>query len=303
MARQHIDLFPAFSARRLNTPTAEIFVRIGGAGPPLILMHGYPQTHACWHKVAPRLAERFTVVLCDLPGYGDSIVRNEKDTTAYSKRTMATALLACMRQLGFDRFSIAGHDRGGRVAYRLALDFPEHVERLAVLAILPTFAMWRRLHDCEYAMKAFRWFFLAQPDLLPQRLIAAAPIAYLRQTLAGWTAANDLSAFAPEALAAYEAAFVRESVIAAGCGDYRAGWSLDRADDERSLQSEQKIRCPVLALWGRAEFPDEQEMLQAWASIARDVRGEAIGCGHFLPEEAAEATAEGLLRFFTCHQE
>ena len=298
MAGEHIDLFPGFSARCLDTPTAEIFVRIGGAGPPLMLMHGYPQTHACWHQVAPRLADRFTVVVGDLPGYGASIAKNEKDETAYSKRTMATALLACMRQLGFHRFSIAGHDRGGRVAYRLALDFPEHVERLAVLAILPTFAMWRRLHDCEYAMKAFRWFFLAQPDLLPQRLIAAAPTVYLRQTLAGWTAAKDLSAFAPGALAAYEAAFVRDSVIAAGCGDYRAGWTLDRADDERSLQSEQKIRCPVLASWGRAEFPDEQEMLQAWASIARDVRGEAIGCGHFLPEEAADETAESLLRFF-----
>jgi haloacetate dehalogenase len=299
MAGEHIDLFPGFSARCLDTPTAEIFVRIGGAGPPLMLMHGYPQTHACWHQVAPRLADRFTVVVGDLPGYGASIAKNEKDETAYSKRTMATALLACMRQLGFHRFSIAGHDRGGRVAYRLALDFPEHVERLAVLAILPTFAMWRRLHDCEYAMKAFRWFFLAQPDPLPQRLIAAAPVVYLRQTLAGWSAGKDLSAFAPEALAAYEAAFVRDSVIAAGCADYRAGWTMDRADDERNVQSDQKIRCPVLALWGRAEFPDDEEMLQAWASIATDVQGGAIRCGHFLPEEAADETAECLLRFFT----
>jgi haloacetate dehalogenase len=291
-------LFPGFSERWLDGARAPIFARIGGSGPPLLLLHGYPQTHTCWHKVAVRLAQQFTVVACDLPGYGDSHSPGEGGPLAYSKRAIGADLAHAMQRLALDRFAVAGHDRGGRVAYRMALDHSAHVSQLAVVSILPTFAMWRRLADNRYAMQAFRWFFLAQPAPLPERLIGAAAIPYLHATLAGWTAAKDLSAFAPEALAAYETAFARPSVIAAGCQDYRAGWLVDRLDDEQDLARGHKIACPTLVLWGRAEFPDDDDVLPAWREIAIEAEERAIGAGHFLPEEAPEETASALLDFF-----
>lgn len=295
MSSSVANLFTGFSAERLKTPFVEIFTLIGGNGPPLLLLHGYPQTHICWHRVAPRLAERFTVVICDLPGYGESRVSsNQAAESRYSKRAMASALVAAMKALGLERFSVAGHDRGARVAYRLALDRPDCLERLAVLAILPTFAMWPRLHNPEYAMKAFRWFFLAQPAPLPETLITSAAIPYLHATLSEWTATKDLSAFAADALAAYEAAFGDPAVIAASCQDYRAGWTADRLDDAADLEAGRTIRCPTLALWGRAEFSDDNEVLSIWKQICPHIQGKGFDCGHFLPEEAAQETAEAL---------
>ena len=297
------DLFPGFETWRLRTADADLFARVAGQGPPLLLLHGYPETHVCWHRIAPLLAEQFKVIVCDLPGYGESRVFGDvTDESAYSKRRMADTLLAGMRELGIDRFSIAGHDRGGRAAYRLALDHPECVERLAVLAILPTFAMWSRLRDPTYGMKAFRWFFLAQPAPLPERLIAPDAMSYLHTTLAGWTAHEDLSSFAPEALRLYETAFANDSAIAASCRDYRAGWTVDRLDDEADVAAGRKIRCPTLALWGRAEFADPHEMLAAWKGISVDVRGAALDCGHFLPEEASADTGRALLEFFSARR-
>jgi haloacetate dehalogenase len=292
------DLFQGFERQRLRAADGEIFARIGGKGPPLLLLHGYPQTHACWHRVAPVLAEHFTVVACDLPGYGESRVSAaDAGEAVYSKRAMAAALVASMRALGISRFSVAGHDRGGRVAYRLALDSPQSVERLAVLAILPTFAMWERLRDPEYALKAFRWYFLAQPAPLPEELIAPAASTYLHATLSSWTAHHDLSIFAPEALAQYEAAFNDRATIAASCREYRAGWTLDRHDDQADLLAGRTIGCPTLALWSRLEFADETGVLADWKRICPDVQGRALECGHFLPEEAATETSNALLEF------
>jgi haloacetate dehalogenase len=174
----------------------------------------------------------------------------------------------------------------------------EREARVAVLSILPTFAMWERLSDPEYAMRAFRWYFLAQPPALPQQLIETNAHRYVRATLAGWTAGSDLSSFLPEALDAYEAANVKSSVIAAGCADYRAGWTTDRLHDDADLAAGHKIGCPVLALWGSHEFPDSASMLAAWRRIASRVDGQAFDCGHFLPEEAPDAVARSLLRFF-----
>jgi haloacetate dehalogenase len=290
-------LFEGFSTHRVPTNDAELFVRMGGHGPPLVLVHGYPQTHACWSRVAAALAERFTLVLCDLRGYGDSIGPSpDANATNYAKRVMAADLVCVMDSLGFKQFRVAAHDRGARVAYRLALDAPERVERLAVLSILPTFAMWERLSDPVYAMRAFRWYFLAQPPSLPQQLIETNAQRYVRSTLAGWTAGADLSSFLHEALDAYEAANAKTSVIAAGCD--RAGWTTDRLHDEADLAAGHKIGCPVLALWGSHEFPDSAQMLAAWRRIASRVDGQAFDCGHFLPEEAPDAVTEALLRFF-----
>jgi haloacetate dehalogenase len=292
-------LFEGFATHRVVTDDAEMFVRVGGHGPPLLLVHGYPQTHVCWSRVAVPLAEHFTLVLCDLRGYGDSIgPRPDADASNYAKRVMAADLVSVMDGLGFRRFRMAAHDRGARVAYRLALDAPECVERLAVLSILPTFAMWERLSDAAYAMRAFRWYFLAQPQPLPQQLIETNAHAYARATLTGWTAGGDLSCFLPEALDAYEAANAKPTVIAAGCADYRAGWTTDRLHDEADLAAGHTIACPVLALWGSHEFPDSAQMVAAWRRIASRVDGQAFDCGHFLPEEAPDAVAEALLRFF-----
>jgi haloacetate dehalogenase len=296
-----VDLLPSFSAQTLQACDAQLFVRTGGHGPPLLLLHGYPQTHVCWHRVAPLLAEQFTVVVCDLPGYGRSRISSVgADAGSYSKRTMAAACLSAMKQLGFDQFSLAGHDRGGRVAYRMALDHPSHVERLAVLSILPTFAMWQHLKGNDYALQAFRWFFLAQPAPLPEALIIPSAHSYLHATLAGWTTAKDLSPFSTDALSAYETAFSRPEVVTATCRDYRAGWTHDREADERDLAAGRKISCPTLVLWGHAEFADQAVMLESWKSLCTELcpRSRAFECGHFLPEEAPLETASGLLRFF-----
>lgn len=290
-----IELFPGFASGRLGAGNYEIFFRIGGSGPPLLLLHGYPETHVCWHKIAPGLAARFTVVVADLPGYGES--RGPEWEAAYAKRAMAEAFVGVMNQLGYPRFSIAGHDRGGRVAYRLALDCPDRVERLATLSILPTFAMWQRLKDNADAMRAFRWYFLAQPSPFPEDMIEAFAIPYLHATLSGWTADKSLAAFAPDALAAYETAFATRAVIAGSCADYRTGWTKDREDDEDDLAAGRVIACPTLALWGRREFPDVERFLAGWRPIAPHAEGHAMDCGHFLPEEEPDKTAEALSAF------
>jgi haloacetate dehalogenase len=218
-----------------------IRLRRGGNGPPLLLLHGHPQTHAMWNAVAPALAQSHEVVAADLPGYGGS-----RPTPSGSKREMAGALVELMESLGFERFSVAGHDRGARCAYRLALDHPRCVERLAVLDVIPTAEMWRRA-DKEFGLVDWHWFFLAQPEPFPERLIAAAPdIFYFR---------GDRTRFHPEALADYLAAVKRPDVIHAICQDYRAGATLDHEHDEADLAAGRRIACPLLALWaGRDEL-------------------------------------------------
>ena len=293
------DLFPGFESRTTSVGEVEIFARTGGSGPPLLLLHGYPQTHACWHKVAPSLAERFTVVAMDLRGYGQSAVPEPADDhSTYSKRAMARDAVGLMAALGFPRFHLAGHDRGGRVAYRLALDHPAVVERLAVLDIVTTAHVWRGM-DWSVAIKSYHWPFLAQPHPLPERLISAEPQLYADWTLASWTLGRDLGAFDPGALAHYRALVGDSRRVRAFCEDYRAGATIDRDLDEADLAAGHKIGCPVLALWGTDYVgKSAASPLDLWREIAADVRGQPIKAGHFLAEEAPEETAAALLGFF-----
>ena len=287
------DLFPGFERRRIPAAGIEINCRIGGEGPPLLLLHGYPETHACWHRVAHDLAGSFRLVLPDLPGYGDSgFVAPDAANRRYAKRNMAAVMVALMQALGHEQFRLVGHDRGARVAYRLALDHADHVARLALLDILPTSEEWARF-DKDEALATFHWPFLAQPDGLPERLIAAEPDFLLRSLMNRW--AGDPARIAPETLAEYLRCFRRESVIRATCADYRAGATTDLADDEADRAAGHRIRCPLLLLWGQ----DRGDVLTVWRRWAEDVRGEALPCGHFLQEEAPEAVLARLLPFLT----
>lgn len=287
-------MFEGFALRRVAVPNTEIAVRIGGTGVPLLLLHGYPQTHTMWHKVAPDLAKEWTVVAPDLRGYGDS-GRPPSDAShfPYSKRAMASDMIALMTQLGFDRFSIAGHDRGGRVAHRLALDWPGRVRRVAVLDIIPTRTVFQRV-DKALATNTYHWFFLIQPNALPETLIAGTPDFYLEWTLRKWS--RDFGVFAPDALAEYKRCFRDPAVIHATCEDYRAGASIDLEHDETDIG--EKVACPLLALWGAGPITDNAGVLEAWRERAIDVRGRALDCGHFLAEEKPAETLAALRDFF-----
>ena len=290
--------FAGFAAHDLAVGEATIFARVGGSGPPLLLLHGYPQSHVMWARVAADLAARFTVVAADLRGYGRSSAPESQKGERYSKRVMATDVIAAMSVLGHQRFAVAGHDRGGRVAYRLALDHPEKVTKIAVLDIVPTWEMWAGM-DAARAMAVYHWMFLAQPEPLPETLINAAAVAYLETTLASWTGDHSLKSFAPIALEAYRAAFRDPARVHATCEDYRAGATIDRALDDADRGSGRKITAPLLALWGTKGIPAKGESpLDVWRRWAVDVHGEGIECGHFLPEEAPEATARALSAFF-----
>ncbi|HEY7601129.1 MAG TPA: alpha/beta hydrolase [Methylomirabilota bacterium] len=288
-------LFPGFRQERLRTRETEIHAVVGGQGPPVLLLHGYPQTHACWHRLAPALASRFTVVCPDLRGYGDSgRPPSDPEHRAYAKRAMAQDQADVMGRLGFERFAVVGHDRGGRVAYRLALDRPERVTRLAVLDMVPTLETWARM-DRSSALGTYHWLFLAQPADLPERLIGSDPDYFLRWTLRSWAARPD--AFDARALAEYQRAFRDPDVVHATCEDYRAGATADLADDAAD-RDRRRIECPVLALWGaRRASGRDWDPVAIWRDWARDVRGQAIPCGHFLPEEAPAETLAALEPF------
>ncbi len=290
------ELFPGFEARCVHTRGAEIFARLGGEGPPLVLLHGYPQTHAMWHRVAPELAKSFSLTIPDLRGYGSSsIPADSAKHFTYSKRAMAQDVCDIMDAQGHRQFLICGHDRGGRVAYRLALDEPGRVLRLAVLDIVPTYDMWHRLTP-ELAMKSFHWTFLAQPAPWPERLIGADPIGWLEDKLGSWNSSG--AVFAAGALEHYRAFFAQPERLHATCEDYRAGATYDLKADEEDREAGRKIACPTLALWGTAGIPAKSDSpLGIWRSWCEDVRGEAINCGHFLAEEAPEATLAALIPF------
>ena len=289
-------MFEGFELRDIATRATSIRARIGGSGPPLLLLHGYPQTHVMWHRVAPAPAERHTVICADLRGYGDSgKPASDPEHAAYSKRASANDMVEVMAALGHERFMLAGHDRGGRVGHRLALDHPQRIERLAVLDIVPTRTVFGAT-DQAIATGYYHWFFLIQPGGLPERLIGGDPLFYLHWTLGRW--GTGLGAFAPEALAEYERCFRDPATIHASCEDYRAAASIDLAHDE--AERDQKIRCPLLALWGRRGLMERHfDVLATWRDkAAGPVSGRALDCGHFLPEERPEETARELLAFF-----
>jgi len=287
-------LFPGFERKRVAATGAEINLVIGGSGPPLLMLHGYPQTHAMWHSVAPRLAEHFTVVCSDLRGYGDSAKpASTPDHAPYSKRAMARDQVEAMEALGFRRFQLAGHDRGGRVAYRLARDHRECVERLALLDICPTATMFAKT-DKAFATAYYHWFFLIQPHDLPEHLIGGDPTYYLRKKLGGL--GSVLDRFDPAAYAEYERCFGDPAMIHASCEDYRAAASIDLEHDAEDAGT---LDCPLFLLWGEKGVVHRLfDPLADWGGIARDLSGRALGCGHFLAEEAPDETTAELLAFF-----
>lgn len=294
-----LEAFAGFSAHDVALRDVTIHARVGGSGPPLVLLHGYPQSGMMWRHLAPELAKRRTVIVPDLRGYGGSSIPGSRGGGAYSKRIMATDIVGLMQALGHETFSIAGHDRGGRVAYRLALDHRERIERIAVLDIVPTGEMWRGM-DAGRAMSVYHWMFLAQPEPLPEMLISRASQAYIDHTLASWTADKSLAPFGTDALAAYRAAFADLARLHAMCEDYRAGATIDRALDDADAAAGRKIEPPLLALWGETGIPAAgANPLDVWRRWAGDVRGHGVPGGHFLPEEAPEATLTALTGFFS----
>ena len=289
-------MFDGFSDAMIDTGEAVLRVRRGGQGPPILLLHGIPQTHVMWHKIAPRLAQNFTVVVADLRGYGDS---NKPPTTPdhapYCKRAMARDHVELMRQLGFDRFFVAGHDRGGRCAYRMALDHPERVQKLAVLDIVPTGDAFRRA-NMEFALTFWIWFFLAQPYDLPERVVGANPDVFLNYMLDGWS--GTANAFPDDVRAEYARTFRDPTTLHGICEEYRAAATLDYQHDEAD-RGRRRIACPVLALWSQqGALPPWYDVLAVWRQWADDVRGRAVDCGHFLPEEAPDETYTELRAFF-----
>jgi len=294
------DLFPDFDCLDIEGEGATIHLRRGGSGPPLLLVHGYPQTHVMWHSVAGQLSQRFTCIVPDLRGYGQSSVpASDPAHLVYSKRAMSRDLVKVMARLGHERFFVAGHDRGGRVAYRMAFDYPRAVERLAVLDILPTWMYWDRL-DREESLRIYHWMFLAQPAPLPERLIAAASDYYCDYTLAAWTAAKDLSAFDPTSLEHYRAQMRDPARVHALCEDYRAGAGPDFECDAADRAAGRKIEAPLLALWGRAGIaPGAKSPIDVWREWATTVSGAEIEGGHFVAEEAPEHTSAALISFFS----
>jgi haloacetate dehalogenase len=286
-------MFEGFVLERIDTGEAQIRVRHGGAGPPLLLLHGHPQTHVMWHRVAPDLAREFTVVAMDLRGYGESSKPpTTEDHEPYSKRAMARDAVAVMQRLGFERFAVAGHDRGGRVAYRLALDHPERVTRLATLDILPTYEHFARA-DMRFGLGYWHWFFLAQPYPLPESLIGADPERFFLGR------PNRANVHAPEALDDYLRCYRDPATIHAACEDYRAAATYDYALDAADKRAGRRIAAPLLALWGaRAQVGSWYDVLAVWREWADDVRGGPIDAGHFLAEEAPDETYAALRSFF-----
>jgi haloacetate dehalogenase len=289
--------FPDFTASEIATEGASIHTLRAGSGPPLLLLHGHPQTHVCWHKIAGRLAEHFTVVLTDLRGYGDSSKPpgGERHVN-YSPRAMARDQVEVMRRLGFERFAVAGHDRGGRVAHRMALDAPAAIARLAVLDIAPTLTMYART-DMAFATRYVWWFFQIQPYPIPEHLIGLDPEFYLREHLGRQS--KTPGAVTDAALAEYLRCYCNPATIHAACEDYRAAAGIGLELDAADADAGRTIAAPLLALWGAKGVVGQlYDVLATWRERARDVRGTALDCGHLLPEEAPEATYDALLAFF-----
>lgn len=287
------DAFPGFARLQVDAGGVAFDGVTGGAGPPLLLLHGYPQTHLAWRRVAPRLAQAFTVIAPDLPGYGGS--RTHADRPRWSKRRVGAALVAMMAQLGHRRFAVVGHDRGARAGYRLALDHPDRVTRYASLAVVPTPEAWEAL-DMRRGLANFHWFLLAQPFDLPERLLSADPDAFIEATLARM--AGGLDNVDPAALAAYKAAFGDPAVRHAICEDYRAAAAQDLEHDAADRAAGRRLRCPVLVLWPQAQVPaGAASPLDLWRRWADDVGGKALEGGHLLPEQSSEQVVEELLAF------
>ena len=286
------EFFPGFERRRIETSGANINLVTGGSGPPVLLLHGYPQTHLMWRKLGPRLAAEFTVVAPDLRGYGDSSKPPAGPENAnYAKRALAHDQVETMAAFGFERFCVVGHDRGARVAHRLARDHPERVRRLALLDIVPTLYRFETI-DQKAATASYHWFFLIQPGGLPERLIGAEPEFFLRSML------RDPAVFEPEIFAEYLRCFKNPETIRATCDEYRAGATIDLAHDR--VDHGHRLAMPLLVLWGqRSSQGSGYDVLAVWRNHAENVSGRAIDGGHFLAEEAPDATYRALHSFLS----
>lgn len=289
-------MFEGFTPHRIDCGDVAIHAMAGGQGPGLLLLHGHPQTHVIWHKVVPVLAQHFTVVAADLRGYGDSDKpAGLPDHANYSKRTMAADQLAVMRALGFDRFSVLAHDRGARVAHRLAVDHPEAVQKLVTLDIAPTLAMYEQASEA-FARAYWHWFFLIRPAPFPETLIEADPALYLRQTMGSRSAG--LAPFTDAAMAEYLRCLSLPGAAHGLCEDYRASASIDLEHDRADLAAGRMVECEMLALWGEHGAVGQCfRPLEAWREVARRVRGHALPSGHYIAEEIPERLLEEVLPF------
>ena len=288
-------MFENFTTRDIETTGARIHLRVGGSGPPLLLLHGNPLTHVMWHKIAPRLAGEYTVVATDLRGYGDSSKPDGGERSGgYSFRTMARDQVEVMRALGFERWLVAGHDRGGRVAHRMALDFPEAVAKVAFLDIVPTLHMLSNI-PLKWAVDSYHWFFMAQPRDYPEKMIEAYGFErYIRKKLD--KPGVGLSAFTPEAMAEYIRCCDAENIRAV-CEDYRAAVGIDLDHDREDL--DRKIGMPMLVLWGEKSHVNRSyKPIEAWRARAADVRGKCLPCGHYPAEQVPDETYAELRAFF-----
>lgn len=290
-------MFPGFE-QRMFPVDHEVTIKavIGGSGPPLLLLHGHPQTHAMWHRVAPALAKRFTVIATDLRGYGDSAKpHGTADHANYAKRAMAADQVALMRQLGFPRFRLVAHDRGARVAHRLAMDHANAVEKLALLDIAPTLAMYEQT-TMQFAQAYFHWFLLIQPYPYPETLLSADVEFHMRSVMGGRHAG--MSAFAPEAFAEYVRCAKLAGTVHGWCEDYRAAATIDLEHDRADRAAGLKLAMPLLVLWGKHGVIERCfKPLDEWNKVAADVRGQALPCGHYIAEEAPDALLAELNAF------
>ena len=287
-----------FKTAEIDSGETKIFTRYAGSGPPLLLLHGFPQTHLMWRDIAPRLARDFTVVCADLRGYGQSgCPASSADHAPYAKRAMARDMVTVMARLGFPRFAVAGHDRGGRVAYRLALDHPDAIERLAVLDILPVDIVWARA-DAKFALGYWPWSLLAQPAPLPEIILSGLAEVIVDNALGGWGSPQGV--FPAEMRAAYIDALRNPGHAWAICEEYRAAAGIDVEHDRADRDAGRRIACPVLALWSAHGPLDDwypEGPLALWRQWADNVSGQAVEGGHFFPEAAPQRTVE-LLRDF-----
>ncbi|RUV28514.1 MULTISPECIES: alpha/beta hydrolase [unclassified Mesorhizobium] len=294
-------MFAGFRATSLQLDDTTIFARVGGTGPPLLLLHGFPETHLMWRDIATAMAPRFTVVAADLRGYGQSgCPVSSADHSPYAKRAMAGDMVQVMKQLGFKQFMVAGHDRGGRVAYRLALDHPDEISKIAVLDVIPTAAAWDRA-DARLALAFWPWSLLAQPEPLPERLIGAAPDAIVDNAIVQWGSPAEM--FSAQVRDAYVEALRDPVHIHAICEEYRAAATIDREHDVADQANGRRIECPLLALWsseGGVEtwYAREGGPLAIWRKWADSVEGSPVPGGHFFPEEHPHQTGAALSKFF-----
>ena len=288
-------MFQNFKKQVFSYNSIDINYVINGTGPPLLLLHGYPQTYFIWHKIASELCKKYTVVASDLRGYGDSSKPNsDKIHESYSKREMAKDQVKLMKSLGFDSFLVAGHDRGGRVGHRMALDYPSVIEKLVVMDIAPTYTMYNTT-DMDFAKSYYHWFFLIQPENIPENMIGADPYFYLDKKFKQW--GKDSDAITKTAFSEYLRCFTPET-IKASCEDYRASASIDLEHDQIDIDNNNKIECPLMVIWGdKGYVGNKYDIVAEWKKFAKEVVGHGLPCGHYLPEEAPNETLKALVSF------